>query len=455
MASTAAPLLAVAAQWPHLQYHGLISQLQHELVTGRIDAKQAWSRLCQERLRPDQPFELHRQLYAAIYDSWQTQLYGPAPVWIPQQQDINSTNIARFMSTLEASSPEWRNQRTGDPTQDWPLLQQLSCEQPELFWSAMLQELGIKFQTPPTRMLQDNTENPDKVRWLPGAQLNIAACALDCPKVRDPAASAVTWAAEGSPQQLHHVSWAELRQRCYHVAQCIAAKYQPGDALAIAMPLTVEAVVIYLGIVLAGCVVVSIADSFAGEEVETRLRIAGAKAIFTQDVIIRGGKTLPLYSRIIKQSSPTAIVIPAQPNGSSSSVKLRPIDMWWQQFLQTTTQGHQRAVPHIVDAGAMSNILFSSGTTVSGAQQVHRLNHATPCIRCYTFLLLSRVSSCTWRTSGCPTRCSSRVGCSTMLTTTISLYCASLRCLAETYTLSTCCRWCLCVTGSCCGDMTY
>lgn len=151
MAATTAPLLAVAAQWPHLQYHGLISQLQHELVTGRIDAKQArerphmaqwhftisafkyygpvvtfsttltcllghcdsnkgllilqaWSRLCQERLRPDQPFEMHRQLYAAIYDSWQTQLYGPAPVWIPQQQDINSTNLARFMSTLEVGS---------------------------------------------------------------------------------------------------------------------------------------------------------------------------------------------------------------------------------------------------------------------------------------------------------------------------------------------------------------
>jgi acyl-coenzyme A synthetase/AMP-(fatty) acid ligase len=55
-----------------------------------------------------------------------------------------------------------------------------------------------------------------------------------------------------------------------------------GDALAIALPLGVDAVVIYLGIVLAGCVVVSIADSFAAEEVATRLRIARARAIFTQ-----------------------------------------------------------------------------------------------------------------------------------------------------------------------------
>jgi hypothetical protein len=46
--------------------------------------------------------------------------------------------------------------------------------------------------------------------------------------------------------------------------------------------MTVDAVMIYLAIILAGCVVVSIADSFAAHEVDTRLRISGAAAIFTQ-----------------------------------------------------------------------------------------------------------------------------------------------------------------------------
>ena len=52
--------------------------------------------------------------------------------------------------------------------------------------------------------------------------------------------------------------------------------------MAIDMPMTVEAVVAYLGIVLAGCVVVAIADSFAAAEIAMRLRIAKAKAIVTQ-----------------------------------------------------------------------------------------------------------------------------------------------------------------------------
>lgn len=48
------------------------------------------------------------------------------------------------------------------------------------------------------------------------------------------------------------------------------------------MPMTVEAVIAYFGIVLAGCAVVSIADSFAAAEIATRLHIARAVAIVTQ-----------------------------------------------------------------------------------------------------------------------------------------------------------------------------
>lgn len=47
-------------------------------------------------------------------------------------------------------------------------------------------------------------------------------------------------------------------------------------------PMTAEAVVAHLGIVLAGCVVVGIAESFSVAEVTARLRISGAAAIVTQ-----------------------------------------------------------------------------------------------------------------------------------------------------------------------------
>ena len=52
--------------------------------------------------------------------------------------------------------------------------------------------------------------------------------------------------------------------------------------MAIAMPMTHLAVVIYLGIVLAGMAAVSIADSFSALEIGSRARIARTVAIFTQ-----------------------------------------------------------------------------------------------------------------------------------------------------------------------------
>ncbi|KAE8036953.1 hypothetical protein FH972_009584 [Carpinus fangiana] len=79
------------------------------------------------------------------------------------------------------------------------------------------------------------------------------------------------------------------------VANALDAIFSKGDAIAIDMPMTVNAVIIYLAIILAGCVVVSVADSFAVKEIATRWRVSKAKGIFTQYFILRGGRKFPLY----------------------------------------------------------------------------------------------------------------------------------------------------------------
>ena len=80
-----------------------------------------------------------------------------------------------------------------------------------------------------------------------------------------------------SPEKLTNTAFFRL------VAHALSALGLPsGSSIAIDMPMNVDAVVIYLAIVLTGNIVVSIADSFAPTEIATRLRIAKAKAIFTQ-----------------------------------------------------------------------------------------------------------------------------------------------------------------------------
>ena len=149
---------------------------------------------------------------------------------------------------------------------------------------------------------------------------------------------------------------------------------KPGDAVAIDMPMNAESVAIYLGIVKAGCVVVGIADSFAPDEIATRLRIGEAKAIFTQDYINRAGKRLPLYEKVIAANAPKAIVSSYEGNNTIAQIE-REGDITWNAFLSDVETF--AAIPR--DPDAHTNILFSSGTT--GEPKAIPWTHTTP-IKC-------------------------------------------------------------------------
>ncbi|XP_076913721.1 putative CoA ligase CCL12 [Bidens hawaiensis] len=127
--------------------------------------------------------------------------------------------------------------------------------------------------------------------------------------------------------------------------------------------MTVTAVIIYLAIIYSGLVVVSIADSFAPKEIATRLRVSKAKAIFTQDYIVRGGKNFPLYSRVIEATDCRVIVVPAI--GENIDIQLRKQDISWEDFLSSTKHLSRPdyCSPVYQSADSVTNILFSSGTT--------------------------------------------------------------------------------------------
>ena len=98
--------------------------------------------------------------------------------------------------------------------------------------------------------------------------------------------------------------------------------FKKGDSVAIDMPMTLEAVAIYLACIKAGVVVVTIADSFASHEIAVRLDITKPKLVFTQDVILRSGKVLPLYHKFSEIKEVSCVVIPVAL--SRTSVQICP-----------------------------------------------------------------------------------------------------------------------------------
>jgi acetyl-CoA synthetase len=272
--------------------------------------------------------------------------------WTPSQEFVETANIT------------WLMKRVGVDSYDD--LHRWSVEDRESYWGLAIERLGIRFQEPFSRVL-DQSGGVEMPRWLVDARFNIVESCFAAPED----SPAIIHQAED--EDLKTMSVGELASLTDRVASNLArCGFLPGDALAIIMPMTAEAVAIYLGIIKAGLVAVGVADSFRPAEISRRLRLARTAAVFTQDVVTRGGKTFPLYSTVVEAGAPRAVVLPAR-NGSG--VTLRTGDCDWATFLQDG--GPFTALERGPDDP--STILFSSGTT--GEPKAIPWTHTTP-IKC-------------------------------------------------------------------------
>ena len=270
------------------------------------------------------------------------------PSWNPGDDVVENSNIYHMML------------RNGfvDYNKFW----KWSATEKALFWEQTIENLHIKFHKNYTRVL-DSSEGPEHARWLKGAQLNIVD---SCFQNDDDAISLIYQDENGS---LINVSQQSLEKYVNRIANSITASgLKTGDSIAIDMPMTLEAVGIYLAGIKAGFPVVTIADSFSANEIEVRLNITKPKLLFTQDVIMRAGKTLALYEKILQAKPPVTIVVQA----GQKELSLRKNDRFFHDFLLDNDQFKTC----FQDPGTTITVLFSSGTT--GEPKAIPWTHSTP-----------------------------------------------------------------------------
>lgn len=302
-----------------------LTQLQQQSTPS-----QCWEAVTKELTNKNYPFSVHFLLYKTIYPHWETM---PAPASFPNH--YQESNIVSLMKQFGC--------------QTYDALHQWSVAQFQSFWSAMVERLAIRFQTPVAELV-DLSAGVESPKWFPGARLNIVQSCFNA----DPASVAII--SQGEEGDLSTMTYAELDALSNRVANSLS-RFKKGDKLAMIMPMTVESVVIYLGIVKAGCVVVGIPDSFAADEIAARLTIANCKAVFCQHQILRDQKVLPLYERVLHANPPFAVVLRKESGGT----ELREQDVTWETFLSDNTQYE----PVTCEPQDHINILFSSGTTAA------------------------------------------------------------------------------------------
>jgi len=278
---------------------------------------------------------------------------GPLPTWAPSRHRIEASNLGQLMAEHGFA--------TYDELHRW------STTHHAEFWQAVIDRLSIVFDKHPNEILNldDGSINP---HWLPGARLNIADSCFqpeDC-------VIAIVQGREGAETDTY-VTYGELEILVNRIANGLRKHgFDPGARIALYMPMNIECVAAYLGIIRAGCAVISIADSFAPLEVGRRLEIAEADGIITVDEFSRGGRSIPLYDKVCEAGAPRAVVITDR---EATSPLLRDGDLLWSDFL-----GENTAFESVTtEPDTPTNVLFSSGTT--GDPKAIPWTHLTP-IKC-------------------------------------------------------------------------
>ncbi len=257
------------------------------------------------------------------------------PFWKPSQKNIESSNIFKMMDRLGLKyyTDFWK----------W------SVKQKGLFWKETIDSLDIQFEQKYSSIL-DTSKGVKNAKWLVDAKLNI----VDSCFQNDDDATAIIFQTEEN--KIQKISQKELLQLVNKIANGLKKSgLKEGDKIAIIMPMTVEAIAIYLAGIKAGMPVVTIADSFTSNEITVRIKITNPKIIFTQDILKRLEKELPLYSKVIDANPPKTVVFKTK----NTIDKFREIDILWNDFLSENTE----CKSVIQNPDDIITILFSSGTT--------------------------------------------------------------------------------------------
>ncbi len=302
------------------------------------------------------------------------------PIWKPSKKEINNTHIYQMMQRHQIDNYHdfWK----------W------SVNSKEQFLYETIQNLGIVFQKRFNK-IYDLSNGVEQPKWLPNATLNIVD---SCFQNKDDAL-AVIYQEEG--KTIQKVTQKQLLQLVNKIANSLRSLgVKKGDSIAIDMPMTLEAVAIYLAGIKAGNPIVTIADSFTPNEIAVRLKIAQPKVVFTQDVIHRAGKTLPLYTKVLEAGAEHIVVIETEDGRREKTEDGRPKTedrrrsktedrrrpktedrrlkedqsktTKWTDFLQENNQFNSE----IQTPEEVITILFSSGTT--GEPKAIPWNHTTP-----------------------------------------------------------------------------
>ena len=206
-------------------------------------------------------------------------------IWTPSKEVLARANVVRLM------------QRHGFDDY-WELVAR-SQEDPEWFWPAAIEDMGLEFSEP-WEEVADLSRGPEWATWFVGGKLNIASnCVHRWAARRPEATAAVSLGEDGARREL---SFGELSREVTRLAEALVGLgVGIGDRVAIFLPMSQEVAIASHACAHIGAIQVPIFSGFAAPAVAQRLQASEAKVVITTRVSSRRGREVPMLE-ILEQA---------------------------------------------------------------------------------------------------------------------------------------------------------
>ncbi len=196
-------------------------------------------------------------------------------VWRPNEEVLDRANVVRLMHAHGFST--------------YRELVARSIEDPQWFWPAVVDDLGLELYEPWSQVV-DVSRGPEWATWFRGAKLNIAWNCVH--RWRGDRVAAVFRGEDGARREL---TFTQLSDEVTRLAERLAALgVEPGDRVAIYLPMSPEAAIASHACAHVGAVQVPVFSGFAAPAVAQRLVDAGAKVAITARTSLRRGREVPM-----------------------------------------------------------------------------------------------------------------------------------------------------------------
>jgi acetyl-CoA synthetase len=272
----------------------------------------------------------------------------PEFVWKPTSDQVESVNLTRLARRLGVER--------------YDELHRISIEDPERFWPAVIEDLGLEFSQPWERVL-DTSRGIEWATWFVGGKLNLAwNCVHRWAAGELAEEEAAVWLAEDGTRL--SLTWQELSAEVFRLAEGLASLgIGAGDAVGIFLPMSPQVAIASHACAHLGAVQVPIFSGFAPPAISARLADAKAKALITADGSLRRGHVVPMKEIADEalEAAPTVThTVVWRRLGLDDIPMTLGRDRSWDELVADTSGG---LTPRQVDSEHPYLLAYTSGTT--------------------------------------------------------------------------------------------